>query len=197
MAIVDEHANRIIWTGPHTGSGNIHKALCALPQVYWQIGPTPGGENYDHHTTAVGAGHRAFRTFAIIRDPFDRLLGLHRHYCWSHIQQTKGQVAPPRLAQFVDLIVQDKLSWFWRYTLSAWLGETTPDEVIPFEHLAAEIDRLYPNAPLAPAYDVTHMTDIDLEWTRPAARKALQWAKPDLDRFGYTAPDAILTAARG
>lgn len=177
--IVDEAARRVILTPPHTASRHLHKALCALPNVYWLISPGIECETWDHHGTKVDAEHRGYRVFVVVRHPFDRLVGCYRHFNWSAERARQKTVTFDRFVEFVE---RDRptLYWIHRYTISRWLGDTHYDEVLRFEtELWPWVASHYPHASVLPKYGDREPVECSQE-----TYDFLQcWFREDLERW--------------
>lgn len=93
--ILLEREKLVIVTPPHTGSGALHRILCAADVGgIWVNGPDPDGV-IDHH---YGAIHQAWKddgysVILLIREPYARKYGLYKRYIsWLNKQRLTAEV---------------------------------------------------------------------------------------------------------
>lgn len=189
--IVLEEKRIVILTPPHTASGNLHRALCS-PEVggVWAVGLTPDGAVYDHHTIHVSAGWCDFTVALVVRNPLDRLIGLHEHHCRAG--EKHGWQALPWWEFVARVLARDSaLSWFYRSTISELIGPQRIDHVLRFESLTPDLTALLGRYVELPAGETEGHERSEYYRQLGVCRMAEWWGREDAARFGYqTQPGA-------
>lgn len=185
----------VIMTPPHTASRNLHHAFCengtGVPGAIWMVSPCPDGITTDHHGVRMIPDWEGWKKAIVVRNPFDRLIGLWWHLVdWTRYN---GHGCSD-FAEFVRWVHADdsgRLSWMYRYTLDRWLGDLKPDVLLRYENLEADVASLVgrevpirkwgsgrPRRPVAFHYEDEETREL-----------AIRWSLPDCQRFNYgTAP---------
>ena len=182
--IVFEDRQLVIITPPHVASGNLHRACCDQLGAKWAIGVTPDGKGYDHHVTQIAEGWRDFGVALVVRHPLDRLIGLYEH----HQQASRRHGWQPiEWWMFVAMVLENHpdLSWFYRTTISALIGDTQIDAVVRYESLSEDLaELLCENVLLAPGWvDQRHWPSFFRQGG--VCAMAEWWGRDDMQRFGY------------
>lgn len=173
----------LIMQPPHTASRCLHRAMCEQYRALWQVGYTPDGEAVDHHTTLLTHGLRDYGKAIVVRDPWDRAIGLWHHLVQFNASHGYGCSDFRDFAAWLrDGDPDDKLSWMYEYTISKWIGDTPFDVVLRYENLADDIrhtiglDVVLPNTK-------THR-DPATYYREEATRDAIaQWSAADFRRW--------------
>lgn len=190
--IVLEDRQLVIITPPHTASGNLHRVLCG-PEFggFWAIGPTPDGAGYDHHVAKVAEGWKSFRIAVVVRHPLDRLIGLYQHH---QNEATIHQWEPVPWSLWVAMVLEKHpdISWFYRTTITALVGDTRIDSVIRYESLDDDLAGLFGERVTLPARQ-----NFDRDWSEFLTQinvcvMAEWWGRDDMERFKYTSKVASL-----
>lgn len=179
--LVFEDRELLIITPPHTASGNMHRA-CSEAGARWVVGPAGDG-TVDHHYAEIAAGWRDFRIAVVARHPLDRAIGLYEH----HMQVTERQGWDAiGWWQYVAMVLcdHDDLSWFYKQSISELLGDREVDEVIKFENLQADAERVV-GLPLNLREGWSVDRTVYLRQVAPCCQ--VQWLyEDDMQRFGYS-----------
>lgn len=192
---------KVIITPPHTGSGNLHLALCNERHGgRWVIGPCvlSQGNDYDHHVSVVPNGCEDYTVALVVRHPLSRLIGL-----WQHGRGWYDEHGPQwwcqrfgALPDFVEAVARqaDGLSWFYRATICDLLQGQRVDELIRFESLADDVANFLGRAvDLRPAYLGGNRPWQGYFAVRPRLLydTAKRWAAKDAERWGYELPESV------
>lgn len=190
-----ESKRLVIVTPPHTASGNLNRALCAPDWRGYRIdGATPTDPDVvSHHYAKIPTGFVSmrYRVALVVRHPLDRLIGLHRHAMYA-VRVEGCETFPENVedfATFVRLVAADdnRLEWLYRWTIDRLVGPLKPDVLIRFETLQQDINMLLGgNVEMDGPHETAHDDWRTLHDPGTLA-VATEWARPDLERFGYTA----------
>lgn len=101
--IIDTKNRWLLVTPPHTASRNIHRAM---DDRTWAIGPNPWG-GPDHHIAWVPPDCAGFRRYLVVRNPFDRLIGMYCHR--EHSVQTGDDPDGRSFLSFRDFLPRGEL----------------------------------------------------------------------------------------
>lgn len=182
----------IICTPPHTASRHLHHAVCetgtGVPGAIWMMSPCPDGTTIDHHGVRMIADWEHWTQAIVVRNPFDRLIGLWWHlvdWCRFNGHGCNG------FDEFVEWVADDdhsRLSWMYRFTITRWLGELQPNRVLRYETLATDIVKLVDQTIDMKPPNARPRRSIEDHYNNPRTRElAVRWALPDCERFGYSA----------
>jgi hypothetical protein len=176
----------LIMTPPHTASKSLHLACGEQAEAIWQVGPTPDGENYDHHTVAIANHQCDWNRVVVVRNPFDRAIGLWHHLVEWNARHGDGCISFDEFATWISRGCQ--LSWMYTTTICDWLGDVQFDSVLRFEQLEEDLNKLLGRDPpvVLPKDKITQRGERYVYYTKKETKDAIiQWASNDFDRFGY------------
>ena len=178
--------NIAIITPPHTASGNLHKTLCSADYGgQWVVGPCLYTGNINHHYCKIPTGwkHEGCKIVVVVRDPYDRLIGLYRHYEWwlkeNEIENIKT---------FNQYVLERPDSWIDNKTITDFLSDNGVEEytTIKYESIEDDLNRLVSTkVDLLPRY---HKPNVILEWycqDEVINEVNSGWANKDCENFGY------------
>lgn len=140
----------LIMQPPHTASRSLHKAMSQQHGAHIHVGHTPDWCAVDHHTTLTTYGVRDYSRAIVVRNPFDRAVGLWHHLAEFNASNGYGCSDFHDFAGWLrDGDPDDKPTWMYEYTIHDWLairdadnqqiGETAFDVPLRFEHLTDDI----------------------------------------------------------
>ena len=168
----------VIFTPPHTASGNVHQAVCGHSELtaWWVLGRWCDGQlQPDHHTMDVAPRWMSHRMALVWRDPVDRAEGLFRHQNWS--RETLFEMDRMPWPRFADLLCKGGGATVWElfhWRIADFVGDRRIDRVVRFDRLQDDLsDLIGVQIQLPPAYD-DPMEEIDPEMIR-------DWALPDYE----------------
>lgn len=175
--------NKCIITPPHTGSRNLHEALCKLGGIY-VIGQTIGG-NVDHHYNKAHIEWlNTCEFYLVVRNPYDRLIGLYLHYRWH--QENVLFVKPFSWPDFVYF--NEFENWIFNTSITDYMKYSNVKnyKLIRFENLDADINQLIGNTiDIDQPYHGTHDVRKWYEDTSFLKYVNDKMAKEDCLNFGY------------
>jgi hypothetical protein len=185
----------LIMQPPHTASRSLHKAMSQQHGAHIHIGHTPDWFAVDHHTTLITYGLRDYAKAIVVRDPFDRAVGLWHHLVQFNSTNGYGCCDFSRFAGWLrDGDPENILTWMYEYTINDWLairdaenkviGETAFDVPLRFEHLAGDIKHWIGLDVTLPTETKTKRGPIDNYYRDQATVDAIAiWAADDLRRW--------------
>ena len=183
--IVLEDRELVILTPPHTASGNLHRALCSERfGGRWAIGPTPDGAGFDHHTIQISEGWKDFQTVLVVRHPLDRLIGLYEHH--QEISKQSGWDLIPWWL-FVAQVLErhPDVSWFYRTTIVDLVGDVKIDQVIRYETLGSDLEKLMGEpVPMFEGWVGARVWSAFYDQIGPCCQ-AEWWGREDMGRWNY------------
>lgn len=147
--------------------------------------PKFGGQNYGkHHLRTVPERHRRKFTFAVVRNPYDRVFSM-----WYHLRRHDPKRIPDDFPKFVDILMNN-----WGeggLHQAAFLAEARIDRVLKYEQLHLEVLQLpFAIPPIRWPMDMINREDRPF-WSEDL-RQHPDWAEhierhsgPDFVRYQY------------
>jgi len=189
-----------IITPPHTASQHTHKGLCRQPfDGIWVHGPDPYRNQIDHHYAKIQNSWKldGVKTYLVVRNPYDRLIGLYLHYEWWTTQPDiciiPDGVRAKSIAiswddNFLKIIRERDEHWIYSKTICQIMKDYNAryDEIIRYETLEEDLsDIMGQPVSLPPKY---HNFNIIEDWYKdPNLLDYVNktWSAEDCNRFGY------------
>lgn len=139
----DKHA--VIFTPPHTASGNLHRFFCS-PEVkgIWVNGPDPVTKVIDHHYAGINIGwnHKAnnqLKKILVVRNPYDRFIGLFLHFNYFR----KKFLNKTDSITFMQFCKNRPGHWIYHRSIINHMNihKTKFNHVVHYEHLEQELEQ--------------------------------------------------------
>lgn len=179
-----------IITPPHTASGNIHKTLCRQPfDGIWVHGPDPYTASINHHYAKIQGSWKldGIRIYLVVRNPYDRLVGLYLHYEWSINQiKTRPNILWENFLK--DINTFNDNYWMYKKTICQIIKDYDAqyDEIIRYETLEEDLsDIMGQPVSLPPKY---HDFNIIEDWYKNSELLDYvndTWSIEDCNKFNY------------
>jgi hypothetical protein len=183
MIVLPERQLCII-TPPHTASRHLTDAIVRQyafrEPVHIIHGQVPDSVVvHDHHYCTLGPEHERFRVLVVVRNPLDRLIGLHTH--WT--QQVGVNFSDSPLNRWPDFVAEvarqrpTRLSWMYRWSIYKLLTFHGHDpfalETIRFESIEPDMAAIGLPVTLPPRYENSHREPWQTRYT-PRLRAEMQ-----------------------
>lgn len=190
--ILFEDRKLLIFTPPHTASGNLHRACCKQAGAIWVNGPVPdSGLVWDHHTTKIHNSWEDYQLAVVVRCPFARAVGL-----WFHLVEWNRShgYGCCDFSKFVEWLKDDNpeyLTWMYRFTICRWLKQFLEKElyVVRYESLVDDLERLLGQKLIMPSGRNALRKELAHYYQPPGTLEAVTaWATEDLLRWKYSVP---------
>jgi len=152
----------LIYTPPHVSSKALGRA-CAQHGAIIYAEPCPDGSNgFDHHGVSVPNGLEHCRRAIVVRNPYDRAVGLWHHLVWWN---SLGGFGCSDYQEFCRWLRAGRhpavdLSWLYLWPISRWLRELTYHVALRYEFLED---------------DVRHWMGLDLRLPRESIVQRKPW----------------------
>lgn len=169
----------LIYTPPHVSSRALgHACAQQFGAIIHDEACPDGSCGFDHHGVAVPNGYRECRRAIVVRNPYDRAVGLWHHLVWWN---SLGGFGCSDFADFARWLQAGRhptaeLSWMYLWPISRWLRGLTFNVVLRYESLEDDVrhwigidvrlprERIVPRRPWPAYYPAEATIDCVTAW---------------------------------